>query len=85
VKWGAYTLLVPGALLIGLGFISGLLVSFAGVSGHDVEPSQKARVLAEGIAKSMNCCAFGFLLAVVAAIWIGFSAWKWGRKTPPAS
>jgi hypothetical protein len=83
VKWVALALVVPGALFIALGVISGLIVGLARVSGETVEPSQKARRLAEGISEFMNCSAFGFLFAVAALLWLGFWAWKWRSKTPP--
>ncbi len=79
VRWAAFTLVVPGAAFIALGLVSGLLVGFGRVSGEAVEPSQKARRLAEGISEAMNCGAVGFLFAVVAALWLGFCAWRWGR------
>lgn len=84
VKWGAFALVVPGALFIGFGAVSGLLVLLGRpVSGETVEPSQKARRLAEGISEFMNGSAFGFLLAVVALLWLGFWAWRRRRKAPP--
>ena len=84
VKWGAFALVVPGALFIGLGAVSGLLVLLGQpLSGEHIDPSQKARRLAERISEFMNCSAFGFLFAVVALLWLGFWAWRWRPKTPP--
>jgi biopolymer transport protein ExbB len=49
--------------LIGLlGTIQGLIISFSGVAGAD--PGEKARILAEGIAKAMNTTAFGLISAI---------------------
>jgi hypothetical protein len=79
VKWGAFALLVPGSLLMALGLVSGLL-RVLGVADDAVEPSQKARRLAEAIAEFMNSSVFGLLLAIAAAAWLGFWAWKSGRK-----
>jgi biopolymer transport protein ExbB len=45
-----------------LGTIQGLIVSFAGVAGAD--PGEKAKLLAEGIAKAMNTTAFGLISAI---------------------
>lgn len=45
-----------------LGTIQGLIVSFAGVAGTD--PGEKAKILAEGIAKAMNTTAFGLISAI---------------------
>jgi biopolymer transport protein ExbB/TolQ len=33
-----------------------------------VDPSQKARILAEGISEAMNCTAFGLLAAITALV-----------------
>jgi biopolymer transport protein ExbB len=60
------------AMLSGLfGTIVGLIKAFGAVGGESVDPSQKARILAEGISEAMNCTAFGLLSAIVALI--GFS------------
>ncbi len=60
------------AMLSGLfGTIVGLIKAFEAVGGESVDPSQKARILAEGISEAMNCTAFGLLSAIVALI--GFS------------
>ena len=54
------------AMLSGLlGTVSGLIVSFGAVSGESVDPSQKARILAEGISEAMNCTAFGLIVALI--------------------
>jgi len=82
VRWAAFALVVPGAAFIALGLVSGLIVGFGRVSGEAVEPSQKARRLAEGISEAMNCGAVGFLFAIVAALWLGFCAWRWRREEP---
>jgi biopolymer transport protein ExbB/TolQ len=51
-----------------LGTVSGLISSFGAVSGESVDPSQKARILAEGISEAMNCTAFGLIVAIIALI-----------------
>jgi biopolymer transport protein ExbB/TolQ len=57
------------AMLCGLfGTIVGLIKSFGSVGGESVDPSQKARILADGISEAMNCTAFGLLTAIVAVI-----------------
>ncbi|MEO8875358.1 MAG: MotA/TolQ/ExbB proton channel family protein, partial [Polyangiaceae bacterium] len=33
-----------------------------------VDPSQKARILAEGISEAMNCTAFGLIIAIMALV-----------------
>ena len=53
------------AMLSGLfGTITGLIKAFGAVGGESVDPSQKARILAEGISEAMNCTAFGLIAAI---------------------
>ena len=67
---GYLALLANLAMLTGLlGTVSGLITSFGAVSGESVDPSQKARILAEGISEAMNCTAFGLIVAIIALIW----------------
>jgi len=55
------------AMLSGLfGTITGLIKAFGAVGGESVDPSQKARILAEGISEAMNCTAFGLISAITA-------------------
>jgi biopolymer transport protein ExbB/TolQ len=55
------------AMLSGLfGTIVGLIKAFGAVGGESVVPSQKARILAEGISEAMNCTAFGLLVGIPA-------------------
>lgn len=55
------------AMLSGLfGTIVGLIKAFGAVGGESVDPSQKARILAEGISEAMNCTAFGLISAIIA-------------------
>jgi biopolymer transport protein ExbB/TolQ len=57
------------AMLCGLfGTIVGLIKSFGSVGAESVDPSQKARILADGISEAMNCTAFGLLTAIVAVV-----------------
>ena len=57
------------AMLCGLfGTIVGLIRAFGAVGGESVDPSQKARILAEGIAEAMNCTWFGLLVAIIGLI-----------------
>ncbi len=66
---GYLALLSNLAMLSGLlGTISGLIKSFGAVGGESVDPSQKARILAEGISEAMNCTAFGLGVAIIALI-----------------
>jgi biopolymer transport protein ExbB/TolQ len=66
---GYLALLANLSMLSGLlGTVSGLIVSFGAVSGESVDPSQKARILAEGISEAMNCTAFGLIVAILGLI-----------------
>lgn len=66
---GYLALLSNLAMLSGLlGTIAGLIKSFGAVGGESVDPSQKARILAEGIAEAMNCTAFGLIVAIIGLI-----------------
>ena len=62
-------LLVSYAALRSLG---GLIKSLTAVGGESIEPSQKARILAEGISEAMNCTAFALVVGVpgVIVIWL---------------
>lgn len=51
-----------------LGTIIGLIKSFGSVGAESIDPSQKARILAEGISEAMSCTAFGLLTAILALI-----------------
>jgi biopolymer transport protein ExbB/TolQ len=60
-RTGYLALLANLAMLCGLlGTVSGLIRSF--------DPSQKARILAEGISEAMNCTAFGLIVAIMGLI-----------------
>jgi hypothetical protein len=59
------------------GYVAGVLLAVGPVRGEQVDPSQKARALAEGISEAMNCGALALLIALIAIGWIGF--WRWRR------
>ena len=46
----------------GLGVLVGLIKAFGAVGGESVDPSQKARILAEGISETINCVAVGVVI-----------------------
>src|SRR5688500_16964633 len=56
----------------GLGVLIGMVKAFGAVGGESVDPSQKARILAEGISEAMNCTAFGLLAAIIALVGFAF-------------
>jgi len=55
-------IVVAAAAVGSVGTLIGLVKAFGAVGGESVDPSQKARMLAEGIAEAMNCTAIGLLL-----------------------
>jgi hypothetical protein len=71
--------LVLGALML-LSVLAGAgcgVLRASGAVGAPVDPSQKARLLAEGISEAMNCTAFGvigFFVPLVAALALGLTA-----------
>ena len=68
-RTGYLALLANLAMLTGLlGTVYGLIVSFGAVSGESVDPSQKARILAEGISEAMHCTFFGLVVAIIALL-----------------
>jgi biopolymer transport protein ExbB len=72
-RTGYLALLSNLAMLSGLlGTITGLIKSFGAVGGESVDPSQKARILAEGISEAMNCTAFGLISAITALVGFAF-------------
>ena len=72
-RTGYLALFANLAMLSGLfGTIVGLIQAFGAVGGESVDPSQKARILAEGISEAMNCTAFGLISAIVALMGFAF-------------
>ncbi len=72
-RTGFLALFANLAMLCGLfGTIVGLITAFGAVGGENVDPSQKARILAEGISEAMNCTAFGLISAIVALMGFAF-------------
>jgi hypothetical protein len=55
-----------------LGIVLGVVKAFGAVGGESIDPSQKARILGEGIAAAMNWTAFGILVWIPSAIALFF-------------
>lgn len=55
-------IVVASALVGALGTLIGLVKASGAVGGESVDPSQKARILADGISEAMNCTAFGMVV-----------------------
>lgn len=68
----AAVLVFAAALAGALGTAAGLIMAFGAVGGESIEPSQKARMLAEGISTAMNCtsCSAIVWLASVVALFL---------------
>ncbi|MEZ4376201.1 MAG: MotA/TolQ/ExbB proton channel family protein [Polyangiaceae bacterium] len=72
-RTGFLVLFANLAMLCGLfGTIVGLIKAFGAVGGESIDPSQKARILAEGISEAMNCTAFGLISAIIALMGFAF-------------
>ena len=78
VIWVAYVLSAIVGLVIVTGYVGAVVAAGHPVAGGQVEPSQKARALAEGISEAMNSGALALLIAVVAAGWL----WFWRLRRP---
>jgi hypothetical protein len=65
---GLAALIVAAAAYGALGTLAGLIMAVGAVGGDSIDPSHKARILAEGIAQTMNCIAFGLISWVPGAI-----------------
>jgi hypothetical protein len=75
---GIAALVVAAAAYGALGTLAGLISAFGAVGGESIDPSQKARIVAEGIAQAMNCAVFGIIIWVPSAI----AAFVLGRPRP---
>lgn len=68
-RTGLLALFANLTMLSGLfGTIVGLIRAFGAVGGENVDPSSKARLLAEGISEAMNCTAFGLISAIICLV-----------------
>jgi biopolymer transport protein ExbB/TolQ len=75
-------LAVAGATYGALGTVVGMLSVYGAIGGQSVDPSQKARVLAEGISEAMNCTAFALLVWVPSIVMARFLS-RGVEETPP--
>lgn len=65
----------------GLGTALGILKAFGAVGGESVDPSQKARILAEGISEAMSWTALGLLAWLPCVLVLAISLfWKRDSK-----
>ena len=59
---------VAAAAFGSIGTLLGLIKTFGAVGGQSVDPSHKARMLAEGISEAMNCTALALVFWVPSVI-----------------
>lgn len=71
---------IASAMLGAVGTVVGLVKAFGAVGGESEDPSQRARVLAEGIAGAMNWTAFGVIVWVPSVIALAFAMRKRGAR-----
>jgi hypothetical protein len=69
----AWTIVVMALALLAV--VHGVWTAFGPVNGESVDPSQKARILAEGISEALNDAAFAMLAATPLAIAVLVYAW----------
>jgi len=67
LKMGA-SLVMTSALLVVFGVVFGVLTALGAVGGESVDPSNKARLLAEGLSEAMNSTAFGLVVWIPSMI-----------------
>jgi biopolymer transport protein ExbB/TolQ len=77
-RTGYLAMLGNAAMLAGLlGTVSGLIACFEAVA--NVNPADKATILAAGISEAMNCTAFGLITAIPALVIFAFlNGWTQG-------
>ena len=69
------------AVLGALGTLIGLVKAFGAVGGESIDPSQRARILAEGLSEAMNCTALGVVVWVPSAIALIFATRRHGNRS----
>lgn len=74
-------IVASSALAGAVGTVLGLVKAFGAVGGESVDPSQKAGILAEGIAEAMNWTALGSLVWLSSTIVLVFMMRKHRRRT----
>jgi biopolymer transport protein ExbB/TolQ len=62
-----------------IGTVAGLVKAFGAVAGESVDPSQRARILAEGISEAMNCTAFAMVVCSIGMA-LGLAYWLIRRR-----
>jgi hypothetical protein len=78
-RWSTYTL-VGVAGVISAGTVVGLIQSVIALRAPGMSAAQKQSVVANEVAEAMYSGAFGVLLVVVGALWVGFVRWGASRR-----
>jgi biopolymer transport protein ExbB/TolQ len=74
-------IVTASAMLGALGTLVGLGKAFGAIGGESVDPSQKARMLGEGISEAMNCTVFGIVTWILCAIILSVMMRKRGGRS----
>jgi biopolymer transport protein ExbB/TolQ len=74
----AYALVIIAGLAVTVDIVGVMATVVRVGSGFQ---SDKAKMLGEGISEAINFGFLGLLVAVIAALWLGFCTWRWRRKT----
>jgi biopolymer transport protein ExbB/TolQ len=74
---------VLAALFGAVGTCLGVMQAFGAVGGERIDPSQKARILAEGIAAAMNWTALGVIVWLPGTLALLLIT-RAGKERPPA-
>ena len=69
-------------LLVTIGWAVDFVTSRGSVSGESVDPSQKARILAEGISETINIFGCSIVLIAAGAIAMLLLTWRYHWATP---
>ncbi len=81
LRW-AYVVVIPTPAIGIMITIHGLRMAFAAVESDD--PSQKARILAEGISEAMNATAFVIALLFVELVLLLVLTWRYHWSKAPS-
>lgn len=73
--------LLPMVLGVVYAIVAVVSVVRPGAGQDPAAPSQKARVLGEGISEAMNSAALGVVIALVGSGWLLFCTVRWRRRS----
>jgi hypothetical protein len=80
VAVAAYAMMVIAALFAASGAVSTVAV----IKVDDCTgPTERSRMLAEGISEAINCGMLVLTIEIVAALWLLFATWRWHWSLRP--